>query len=213
MFAQFNSGFSKRQSTLLTVSLLAHFLFLGWILRSPAPIFVAPSEVTKGEAGNSLTRIYFGGETGITQEQAADHIFLQRARSRPMHRLPPLRAKLQKGNATTTSLAASGASAGSPSGSLSYGTTIGFEVRPALPVVSMDPVVQPQLLNGMTGDVIVEITIDSGGNIVEMKVLQSLVAPVDQKVLAALGQWHFLPATRDGVPIPSTQDVHYHFPR
>jgi hypothetical protein len=34
---------------------------------------------------------------------------------------------------------------------------------------------------------------------------------IDEKVLAALESWHFHPATRDGIPIPSKQDVHYHF--
>jgi hypothetical protein len=36
-------------------------------------------------------------------------------------------------------------------------------------------------------------------------------AAIDQKVLLALESWHFHPATRDGIPIPSKQDVHYHF--
>jgi len=34
---------------------------------------------------------------------------------------------------------------------------------------------------------------------------------IDGKVLAALESWRFHPATRDGVPIPSKQDVVYHF--
>jgi TonB family protein len=213
MFSQFGFGISRRQAALLSSSLIAHFLFLGWILHSPAPIFVAPSLVTKGEAGSSLTRIYFGGQTGITQARPAPLVFSRQAKPRPLKQLPPLSAKMQKGNATGSSFAADAAAAGSPYGSLSYGPRVGFEVRPALPVVSFDPVVQPDLLNGVTGDVIVEITIDSVGNIVDMKVLQSLGSAVDQKVLAALEKWHFIPATRDGVPIPSKQDVHYHFPR
>jgi len=79
-------------------------------------------------------------------------------------------------------------------------------------VVSVDPVIEPDLLAGRSGDIVVEITIDSAGNITDMKVLESL-GPLDQQVLAALAKWHFLPATRDGTPIPSKQDVHYHFPR
>jgi hypothetical protein len=42
-------------------------------------------------------------------------------------------------------------------------------------------------------------------------VVQSLRPAIDAKVLAALESWHFLPATRDGVAIPSKQDVYYHF--
>jgi TonB family protein len=213
MFAQFKFGIPKRQAALLSISLAVHFLFLGLALRSPTPIFVAPSLVTKGDAGSSLTRIYFGGQTGVTQAHPAPHVFSLQAKPRPAHESPPLSAKMQKGNATASALSPDGAAAGSPYGSLSYGLMAGFEIRPALPVVSFDPVVQPQLLNGITGDVVVEITIDSAGNIIDMKLLQSLVPAVDQRVLAALQKWHFFPATRNGVPIPSKQDVHYHFPR
>jgi hypothetical protein len=42
-------------------------------------------------------------------------------------------------------------------------------------------------------------------------VVQSLGPAIDAKVLAALENWRFRPATRDGVPIPSKQDVVYHF--
>jgi TonB family protein len=213
MFAQFKFGPPKRQAVLLGSSLAVHFLFLGWILHSPAPIFVAPQEVTKGDGGSTLTRIYFGGQTGVTQANPEPHRFLRQPNIRSLHQLPPLSAKMQKGNATASSLAPEGAAAGSAYGSLSYGSLAGFEVRPALPVVSFDPVIQPELLNGITGDVIIEITIDSVGNITDMKVLQSFNTAVDQKVLAALEKWHFFPATRNGVPIPSKQDVHYHFPR
>jgi TonB family protein len=213
MFGQFQFGIPKRQAALLSISLGAHFLFLGWLLHSPPPIFVAPSLVTKGDSGGSLTRIYFGGQTGVTQAHPAPHIFRRQPESRPIHQLPPLSAKMQKGNATASSLASDGAAAGSPYGSISYGPLAGFEVRPALPIVSFDPAVQPDLLNGITGDVIVEISIDSVGNIVDMKLLQSFNPLVDQRVLAAVEKWHFLPATRNGVPIPSKQDVHYHFPR
>jgi TonB family protein len=211
MFAQFKFGLPGRQAGILCSSLAVHFLFLGWILHSPQPIFVAPQEVAKGDGGSTLTRIYFGGQSGVTQSHPEPKHFSRQPHTRPQ--LPPLSAKMQKGNATASSLASEGAAAGSPYGSLSYGSLSPFEVRPALPTVSFDPIIRPELLNGMAGDVVIEITIDSVGNITEMKVLQSFNPAVDQMVLAAVEQWHFLPATRNGVPIPSKQDVHYHFPR
>ncbi len=100
-----------------------------------------------------------------------------------------------------------------PFGSLSYGTVNGPEVRPALPVFSPDPILEPELRNSASGDVVVEITIDEAGNIVESKVVQSLGPQIDQKVLAAVLRWQFQPATRDGSAIASKQDVYYHFPR
>ena len=213
MFAQFSSGTPKRQPCLLATSVAMHILLLAFVLHSPAPIFVAPSLVTKGNGGTSLTRIYYGGSSGVTEARPAPEIYARKTTAKHRVQMPPLAPKQQKGNTTTFALANDGAAAGSIYGSLSYGAVEGFEVRPALPSVSLDPVIEPALLNGEAGDVIIEITIDSAGNITDLRVLQSLNPVVDQKVIAAVEKWHFAPATRDGVPIPSKQDVHYHFPR
>jgi hypothetical protein len=48
--------------------------------------------------------------------------------------------------------------------------------------------------------------------VVESKLLKTIGYGIDQKVLATLQNWHFTPATQDGVAIPSQQDVYFHFP-
>jgi TonB family protein len=102
--------------------------------------------------------------------------------------------------------------AGSPYGSLSEGPSAGEEIRPALPAVTSEPHVDPDELRGVAeGNVVVEIVIDERGAIVRKSVVQSMGPAIDAKVLAALENWRFRPATRDGVPIPSKQDVVYHF--
>jgi TonB family protein len=212
MFTQLYPAVPKRQATLLGISLALHFLFLGWILHGPAPIFVAPSSVTRGDSGAALTRIYFGGDSGVAQEQPKSHLTLPRPTKTPSpHRLEPPAAKREAGN-ELASLRPTGPAAGSLYGSLSYGTFVGPEIRPALPIVSPDPVFGSDTA-GITGDVIVEITIDEQGTIVQKSVIQSLGPAVDERVLAALEKWHFTPASKNGVPIPSKQDVYYHFPR
>lgn len=212
MFTQLHPAIPKRQLASLSVSLALHFVFLGWLLHSPAPIFVAPSSVMKGQSGNSLTRIYFGGDSGVSQEQPKPRLTWQRSPKKAnAHRLEPPPAKLEVGN-ETASIRPSGPAAGSLYGSLSYGTLTGPEIRPALPVVSPDPVFGSDLA-GIEGDVIVEVTIDEQGTIVQKVVLHSLGPAVDDRVLAALEKWHFAPASKNGVPIPSKQDVYYHFPR
>ena len=65
---------------------------------------------------------------------------------------------------------------------------------------------------GVEGDVIVEVTIDAQGNVVETKLLQGIGYGIEQKVLAVLQRWHFRPATRDGVTISSQHIVHFHYP-
>ena len=212
MFAEVHPVVSKRRAGCLATSLALHIVLLGWLLHNPTPIFVAPEAVTRGDGGSSVTRIYFGGSTGVRQEHSTSHLTLP-AKPEKGRRLAALPPKSNAGNVTTASARSDDAPGGSPYGSLSYGAIFGLEVRPALPVVSIDPVVESDLLNGTVGDVIVEITIDRDGNITGMKVLQSMGPAVDQQVLSALQKWHFAPATRNGTPIPSKQDVHYHFPR
>ena len=212
MFTEINAQVPRRQATLLGASLAVHFLVLGWILHSPEPIFVAPQSIVKGVAGESLTRIYFGGHTGITQQQATNRV-QPRTKTEPLRTLPPSPARSHAGNQATASAREAEVPGGSPYGSLSYGTVFNSEVRPALPVVSPDPVIDPDLARSTTGDVIVEVTIDEAGNIVEKRVLQSLGPVIDAGVMTALEKWRFLAATRNGVAIPSKQDVYYHFPR
>jgi TonB family protein len=212
MFTPLYPAISKRRATSLSVSLAIHFVFLGWLLHSPTPIFVAPSSVVKGQSGSSVTRIYFGGDSGVSQAQPKPRLTWRRPQKNAnAHRLEPPPAKLEMGN-ETASIQPSGPSAGSLYGSLSYGTLTGPEIRPALPIVSPDPVFGSDVIS-IEGDVIVEITIDEQGTIVQKVVIHSLGPAVDDRVLAALEKWHFTPASKNGVPIPSKQDVYYHFPR
>ncbi len=102
---------------------------------------------------------------------------------------------------------------GSPYGSLTYGAVSGLEVRPAVRIFGSEPILDTDDLAGISeGNEIIELTIDAQGSIVEKSVLQSLGPVVDTRVLTALADWRFRPATRDGVAIPSKQDVYYHFP-
>ena len=213
MFTPIHSGIPRRQAAWLGGSFALHVLILAIVFEGPAPTFLRPSLVTRGEGGISPTRIYFGGQHGTLEEHPSRLTFAieppSRRRAQPR---PSPAAKVQTGSDAPALLASRAAAEGSFYGSLTEGRTTGLEIRPALPVVSVDPVIEPDLLAGRSGDIVVEITIDSAGNITDMKVLESL-GPLDQQVLAAIAKWHFLPATRDGAPIPSKQDVHYHFPR
>jgi TonB family protein len=224
MFTPLNGGISRLQAKNLGMSLLLHGLLLGWLLHSPYPRFLAPSSVAYGEYG-SVTHLYWPGP--LTEGRTDAKTSPARRQSEALRRLtwnkshklkkPPktvapsavLEAAIQAGESNPAS---STPPAGAPYGSLTDGPATGDEVLPALPVSATDPVVGPNDLAGHgEGSVVVEITIDDKGNIVQKTVLQSLGPLVDAKVLAALENWHFSPATRNGVAIPSKQDVYYHF--
>ena len=105
------------------------------------------------------------------------------------------------------------AHAGSPFGSQPNGLTTGHELKPALPIQGGRPRISAsELPAGLQGDVIIEITISEQGKVIEKKVVKSIAPTVDEKVLAALENWEFTPATQDGRAIPSQQYVYFHFP-
>lgn len=207
------------------MSLALHGLLLGCLLHSPYPRFLAPSSVAAGEYGGSITHLYWlsppsQGRTDAKSSAPSRQLaVLRRLAWNKSHKLnkPPktvapsslLEAAIQ---ASASNPSSPPPPAGVPYGTLTDGPALGDEVLPALPVSATDPVVGPNDLAGHgEGSVVVEITIDDRGNIVQKTVLQSLGPVVDAKVLAALENWHFSPATRNGVAIPSKQDVYYHF--
>ena len=70
-----------------------------------------------------------------------------------------------------------------------------------------------QLPHGTRGDVIVDVVIDEQGRIVRTAVAQSMGQGVDDTVLAAIQKWTFKPATKDGVSVPSEQELLFHYER
>jgi TonB family protein len=216
MFPQLHIGFPKQQAWALCASLAVHVALAAWLFHRPAPTFIAPSSVAFGQNGTSVTNVYWLHVHAGRVNSTASHS----SGPQPLHWMPPPRKTQAPELASTTTPVADDSpgdvtqarSAGFPLGTLYEGPAIGDEVRPALPFVYPDPVVDRADLAGIAeGDVIIEITIDERGNIVEKIVLRSMGPAIDAKVLAALENWRFRPATRNGVPIPSKQDVYYHF--
>jgi hypothetical protein len=229
MFAQLNPANAGRQRLLLIASCTLHALVLAWLLRSPNAIRLIPNSVALGQNGTSVTRLYWSSKNPDDSSHSSSDLATQRYRherfgqkltwkapARPPKLATPEMplAKVEaEDNSKTQTLSAMGhgAQAGVPYGSLYHGSLSGDEVRPALPVATADPVVWPWQLPTSPGNEIIEITIDERGEIVNKTVLQSLGPDIDTKCLAALENWHFRPATRNGTPIPSKQDAIFPF--
>jgi TonB family protein len=203
-------------------SLLAHGALLLWMLQGPRPMILTPTSLKAGIENGAVTQLYWpnrGGESATSSEAETNKRMSQTAllNWRPPHETKHRRHGLAVSteDAQTqhpTEQASSLPPVGSPFGSSAFGADSGADVRPALPVVSRDPFVSLGEVGGAEGDVVVEITIDEKGNIVEKKVVRSLNPVVDMKVLAALEAWRFQPATKNGIAIESKQDVSYHYP-
>jgi TonB family protein len=223
IFEESRLGETWRPRRPLPASLALHLVMFLLLLRVRSPIFVAPSSALGGAHGTSVTRLYWaGGSADLSQARSADSTSKGRAATKigvvskksPQTELAsilsPTTLAGDPGHETAPATAAP--SAGSPYGSLSDGGSAAQEIRPALPAVTSEPRVNPEDLRGVAeGNVVIEITIDESGTIVNKAVVESMGPAIDARVLAALENWRFHPATRDGVPIPSKQDVVYHF--
>lgn len=75
---------------------------------------------------------------------------------------------------------------------------------------------QPDLSSmprGKGGNVVLNAVIDAHGAITDLTVLQSLGEAIDQQVIATVRNWTFTPATKDGQPITSEQEIVLHYDR
>jgi TonB family protein len=220
---------SARRRGVMAASLAAHAIFLAWLLHSPDPRLLNPSSVALGSNGRVLARIYFptpspddsatssvAGATEKFSHQRLAHEKLVLKANAALAKLP-LPQKLlspsteDKSQTQTLSNLGHGAPAGLRYGSLPGGPIYGDEVRPALPIATVDPLVYPWQRPDSEGKVVIEITIDERGEIIRKTVLQSLGPEIDNKCLAALENWHFRPATQNGSPIASKQDAIFPF--
>lgn len=195
-----------------SASVAVHCVVLWALFHSgPTPVLVTPSSVQYGEHGTA-TLVYLAPrgpqQTLAAASRRGSLTFLRAKQAKQEHesyKPQPIEQPQQTETAD--------AKAGSPYGSTSEGAITGADVRPAIPTHFPDP---PNLRSsvpyGVQGDVVVEVTIDAEGNVVETKVLKTIGYGVEEKVLEAVKNWHFRPATRDGIAIPSKHDVLYHFP-
>lgn len=115
------------------------------------------------------------------------------------------RAQAQKGTAAITS-------------SIRMRQTFGFDpgqnyqlavqTDGELPLISPDEV-PPRYEQFVT----VEVTIGSNGRVEQARVISGLVSDkIQHKLLAAIREFKYRPATQDGMPIPSQRDIVVHVP-
>lgn len=201
----------KRWTLSVMLSTLAHVAVLTTLAWPTLPVFLLPRFVARGAGGSSTP-------TSIALFLPADTKIVSSA-ERPLLSLPVMtkqksrpKAK-QRTNLLEETKASNNAEAGSKTGTELDGPASGDEVIPALVQTFPDPrIPRSSIPSGVQGDVVVEITIDAAGNVIEERLLKGLGYGIDEKVIAAVRGWHFRPATRNGVPIPSKHDVLYHFP-
>jgi len=191
MFKPLGSGQPWQRVRALSVSLVLHVAFIAWPLHSPAPKFLTPSFLVRGENGKYVAHLYWPGAISETATDAmpgtSSHAKTQTAaqlvtwnRSKSAKNAARRLDRSNEGTDSKTDIAGSTIhprAAGSPYGSVSDGSLTGPDVRPALPIVSPDPRIEiADLPYGIReGDEIIEITIDAQGNVVQKLSFQASV--------------------------------------
>jgi Gram-negative bacterial TonB protein C-terminal len=229
MFQQLKAASTGSEPGFKLVSIALHAVILAWLLHAPEPRLLNPNSVAYGQNGTSVTRLYWSSKNPDNSSHSSSDLATERYRHQRLGQKLTwkARANLAKltasempvskaeaaDNAKTQTLSAlgHGAQAGATYGTLAQGQLYGDEVRPALPVATADPSVWPWQLPETPGNEVIEITIDERGEIINKVVLHSLGPDIDSKCLAALENWHFHPATRNGTPIASKQDAIFPF--
>jgi protein TonB len=61
--------------------------------------------------------------------------------------------------------------------------------------------------------VVLDAVIDEHGNVAQLTLVKGLGSPIDQDVIATVQQWRYTPAMKNGVPVASEQELHFHYER
>lgn len=216
MFQELPQPERKRWSASLVLSFALQIAVLGALGYQAVPLFVTPSDAQLGIPGSSGSlSIVYVAPVGPEQPKPDDD--KSRLTLRAAVAKKPKPPKPQPKHEEAATVADNGAEqtarGGSPFGRVPGSPLTTDEVIPAFPDVYPDPPVsRADLPVGVTGDVIVEVTIDPRGNVTDTKLLQGIGYGVEQKVLQVLQRWHFHPAMRDGETIASQHIVHFHYP-
>jgi len=209
---------SRRSTRAQTLSFVLHGLFAFLLLAPPTPLFVRPYAVQLGNHGHSTALVFDGRNTAEISDPedatATRHtVAYIPADAKTVRLRRPDRLSTKKPKSKAAPMVADAARAGETFGTVLDGPLTGHDVRPAFPIQFPDPVIsRSEVPSGVQGTVVVEVTIDNVGNVTATKILQRLGYGIDEKVEAAVRNWRFRPAIMDGRPIPSQQDVLYHFP-
>jgi len=200
------------------VSVGAHLTVLAAIVfHNPRLIDLAPTWLAWGDSAHTYQITYLAPGRETSPAEAAK-LLLPRPSSqqRPQPRPRTQTAKPADEHRQMEAKAEAGdhnARAGSPLGTVLDGPISGHEIHVAYPIVFPDPpIARAELPRDVVGDVVIEVTIDSSGNVVETRIVQAIGHGIDEKIEATLRRWHYQPATLDGVPVASRHDVHFHFP-
>ena len=192
------------------ISLSAHLIFFGMLVYSK-PLHVAPLTLAGDDHGSRYVLAYLPGHAQAPKGAPAPRKVPKTVKHAPeTPALPAPEIDTAKiANPNTTSPVSATPDSTSGTDSLGNGD-ISIAVLKASPRPRPD---LSQLPRGSAGDVVLDAVIGPDGSIEKLTLVRGLGHGIDEVVIAAVQAWTFLPATKDGKPIASEQELHFHYER
>jgi len=198
-------GNSVLQSRWLSASIALHLLILGILLYNRGPLLKA-TQLPGDHNGHYLALSYVPGQTASPASAKSSPQVIQHLPDRL-----PAPPKLSLPSPSTTS---------APSDTTATTVTTGTDALGDGDIKIASVLVHPhpdpdlsRLPSGTSGDVVVDVTIDSSGHIAKFTMSRGLGHGIDETVLATIQHWTFQPATRNGIPVASEQELLFHYER
>ncbi len=204
MFAPLPSRRGSLRSTSLSVA--GHVLVLGAIAvvmrQHPVRVYTLPGT----SSGTHVELAYLPGKAPAPVVHATPKVKRQPSLA-PLAPMPHLTVTESTPSPSYSSTPAKAPD--SAAGTDSWGSG---DVQIALTTYSPSPAPDLSALpHGVQGDVVVDVTIDPSGKVSELAVLHTLGYGIESSVIGTLKTWTFRPATKDGTPIASVQELHFHY--
>ncbi len=186
---------------------MLHLLVLVVLIHQRAS-FVAPIRLPGNDRGTNLMVTYLPGRAPIQASTPNPKAIPQQvATNTPLPTPPTQKLKDTTASPNTNSPASPNPDSTTGADSLGEGN-INIALASYFPSPKPDLSVLPR---GTKGDVILDVVIDTTGKIADIKMTSGLGHGIDETVIATVQQWTFHPATRDGQPVSSEQELHFHY--
>jgi periplasmic protein TonB len=197
----------RRIPTPVAGSALLHVLLLGILLYQHAAE-IAPIRLPGSEHGSNLLLTYSPGRAPV-QATAPNPKTQPKQATAPTPLLPTPTPTVKASTASPNSQSPASAQPDSAAGADALGSgNVNIALASYFPPPKPDLSTLPR---GTKGDVILDVVIDSAGKIAEIKMTSGLGHGIDENVIATVQQWTFHPATKDGQPVASEQELHFHY--
>jgi TonB family C-terminal domain len=199
----------RRTSEPIVGAVLIHALLLATFIHWSTP-WVAPIRLPGSEHGSNLLLTYSPGRAPIQSAASNPKAKPKLAEAKSPLPKPPA-AKVKDAPASPNTNSPVSAQPDSTAGADALGSgNINIALANYFPAPKPD---LSSLPPGTRGDVILDIVIDANGKISDLKMTHGLGHGIDETVIATVHQWTFHPATRDGQPVASEQELHFHYER